>query len=650
MSDLDKFRKPISSFRIATKDDVISTDKKIEDLKQAIPREISITEITERVINLLPEPIDEKKFKKDILASIPKQEKEEIDIDDLADKVSNSKKFKIIRPEKITAFGGTPYINVKSNGTVIGQERTINFVGGTVTSVGGGGEVDVSFSGDSGVTSIKADSNPALTGAVTLASGTNVTLTEVGQTITISSTGGGGGSPGGNNSDVQFNDSGSFGGDDGLSWDNTNKRLGIGTTIPFSALDVESGVIEANNHDMNNIGQGFFTTQIDMSPTYNDNFDNAPFGSGFFTAITAQCIYINSGSFPALIQGVRDGATYTSSTAPVSVQGSNSNPMITDTPDGSDITALYGQPTFDGSLTNSATINFIYGVRSTSVLRNRANTLTITDYASFISNPGNVLDTGTVAIGTYNGLLEEPGLQGIIIGNMYGFHTDYSTNPGGNTIGTYHGIYLADPTPLGVITTNYALQSEAGVGNFGFGTTSPTNRISVNGDVDISGLTASRAIATDTNKKLVSSTTTATELGYVSGVTSAIQTQLNAKQSTSTTIDLTGQTTSLTSALSITSPNDGNNHQYTLDNYVTITAITAGTLLLQVTYTDENSTTHTQNLFPSGATSGSLSSVNAFLFPMVTIRVKPNTAVTTKTTFLGTSVTYDIGGNINLIN
>ncbi len=42
-------------------------------------------------------------------------------------------------------------------------------------------------------------------------------------------------------------------------------------------------------------------------------------------------------------------------------------------------------------------------------------------------------------------------------------------------------------------------------------------------------LTASRAMATDANSKLSVSATTATELGYVSGVSSAIQTQLNTK-------------------------------------------------------------------------------------------------------------------------
>lgn len=47
-------------------------------------------------------------------------------------------------------------------------------------------------------------------------------------------------------------------------------------------------------------------------------------------------------------------------------------------------------------------------------------------------------------------------------------------------------------------------------------------------------LTASRAIASDANGQLVAATTTTTELNYSSGVTSAIQTQLDAKQARAT--------------------------------------------------------------------------------------------------------------------
>lgn len=47
-----------------------------------------------------------------------------------------------------------------------------------------------------------------------------------------------------------------------------------------------------------------------------------------------------------------------------------------------------------------------------------------------------------------------------------------------------------------------------------------------------SGATASRVAYFDANKDLLSSAVTSTELGYLSGVTSAIQTQLNAKAPT----------------------------------------------------------------------------------------------------------------------
>lgn len=52
--------------------------------------------------------------------------------------------------------------------------------------------------------------------------------------------------------------------------------------------------------------------------------------------------------------------------------------------------------------------------------------------------------------------------------------------------------------------------------------------------ITVTGLTASRAVVTDASDNLASSATTSTEIGFVSGVTSAIQTQLNAKEPTIT--------------------------------------------------------------------------------------------------------------------
>ena len=68
-------------------------------------------------------------------------------------------------------------------------------------------------------------------------------------------------------------------------------------------------------------------------------------------------------------------------------------------------------------------------------------------------------------------------------------------------------------------------------------------------------LTANRGIATDSNKKLVSTTATDTEINYLSGVSSAIQTQLNAKQATIADGDLSiAKTSGLQTALDSKQP------------------------------------------------------------------------------------------------
>lgn len=62
-----------------------------------------------------------------------------------------------------------------------------------------------------------------------LVEGSNITLTQAGQTITIASTGGGGGAtPGGTDTQVQFNDGGSaLGGDSGFTYNKTTNVVGL---------------------------------------------------------------------------------------------------------------------------------------------------------------------------------------------------------------------------------------------------------------------------------------------------------------------------------------------------------------------------------------------------------------------------------------
>jgi|SRR5665213_597590 len=80
---------------------------------------------------------------------------------------------------------------------------------------------------NTGVTSLNS-----LTGAVTLAAGTNVTLVPSGNTLTINSTS----APGGSNTDVQFNNSGVFGGDPTFTWDNVGKVLSFINSAAATAI------------------------------------------------------------------------------------------------------------------------------------------------------------------------------------------------------------------------------------------------------------------------------------------------------------------------------------------------------------------------------------------------------------------------------
>lgn len=87
-------------------------------------------------------------------------------------------------------------------------------------------------------------------------------------------------------------------------------------------------------------------------------------------------------------------------------------------------------------------------------------------------------------------------------------------------------------TPSGSGTVNSGTQYQLGY----YATT--TNAIS-----GLTLITASRALVSDANGLPVAATTTATEIGYVNGVTSAIQTQLNAKQAALTAGQLPGTAT-----------------------------------------------------------------------------------------------------------
>lgn len=80
---------------------------------------------------------------------------------------------------------------------------------------------------------------------------------------------------------------------------------------------------------------------------------------------------------------------------------------------------------------------------------------------------------------------------------------------------------------IGGASTGVYCVDYSGSKNASFNISYDATHTYVQQQIQAANLTASRAVVSDASKNIISSATTATELGYVSGVTSAIQTQIN---------------------------------------------------------------------------------------------------------------------------
>ena len=143
-------------------------------------------------------------------------------------------------------------------------------------------------------------------------------------------------------------------------------------------------------------------------------------------------------------------------------------------------------------------------------------------------------------------------------GVVYGSSTTaMATSAAGTTTQVLHGNASGAPT-FGAVSLTADVSGTLPVANGGTGASdAPTARTNLGAQATITGaattitgsdLTASRAVISNASGKVAVSATTDTELGYVSGVTSAIQTQLNAKAPLASPA-LTGTPTAPTAAV-----------------------------------------------------------------------------------------------------
>ena len=143
---------------------------------------------------------------------------------------------------------------------------------------GGGGDTYTLRAAQSGAdVDIQLDAATGSDSDVKLKAGTNITLTEASDTITIDAAGGGG-SPGGSNTQVQFNDGGSFGGDDAFTYDKTNDRVKIGNatieadnTAKLHVVGTDAGLTVERHDDGSSAGPTLNLLRHSDSPAAGDD-------------------------------------------------------------------------------------------------------------------------------------------------------------------------------------------------------------------------------------------------------------------------------------------------------------------------------------------------------------------------------------------
>lgn len=144
----------------------------------------------------------------------------------------------------------------------------------------------------------------------------------------------------------------------------------------------------------------------------------------------------------------------------------------------------------------------------------------------------------------------------------------------------------------------------------------------------ITAVTASRALVSDGSGFISASAVTATELGYLSGVTSAIQTQLDTKPTIVASYTLTGQTASLGATTVYTTPAVDGMYQVCWTATVITAAATSSTLgTISIRWT--NASDNTNKVTPTlNNYSGSTGNTTATVISGVsTVNAKASTAI-----------------------
>lgn len=201
-----------------------------------------------------------------------------------------------------------------TNKTINGSNNTISNISLTTAVTGtlptGNGGTGNTATPTNGQLLIGNGSGFSLAG---LTAGSNITITNSSGGITIASTGGG--TPGGSNTQIQFNNSSSFGGSANFTWDGTNVQIGATGALRFADTDSSNyvafkaaGTVASNVTWTLPSTDGFNGQALVTNGTGTLSWATA---SGSPGGSTTQLQYNNAGSFAGATNLVTDGSNLT---------------------------------------------------------------------------------------------------------------------------------------------------------------------------------------------------------------------------------------------------------------------------------------------------------------------------------------------------
>jgi hypothetical protein len=262
-----------------------------------------------------------------------------------------------------------------------------------------------------------------------------------------------------------------------LVWDNTNGRLGIGTTTPGYSLDIVSGGVRANRTMT-------FTSGSSWGTNNGNNFvaDYGPSGAVSANTVTAGTVFstLTNGSV-SMSNATVVGAYFDAETGNTQSVGE-----------------LDGTYNYAANW-NNATVTNMNGNNTYSQNGSTGTVTNMVGQRSYVTNSGGGNVTASYG-GYYSSDNSGPGTTS----NAYGIYTKITKSAG--TISNGFGVYIGGINA----TTKYGLyQNDATANNYfggsvGIGTTAPAQALDVTGNIAASG----RVIAgLTTNSNALSSVT-----------------------------------------------------------------------------------------------------------------------------------------------